>query len=489
MDIENLVLITVDCLRADHLEAYGYRRETSPNITELSREGMVFLNAFANGPFTLASFPSLMTSSYPLQGDVFYGLTGRPPLVSEVLRGKGFRTAAFNTNDFLSFIPEYSKGFDTYVAGGPNDRESQLTYRVLGRLYKRFPELGLSATRIISEIPMVNRVLYSLTKVGFPFIRGNVITELAIEWLRRNKGTPFFLWIHYMDTHNPYMLGESLRKAKKPKYFLVEHELVKESKNAYSQGRTVSLRGLEEFTKALIDVYDDRIRFVDAQIGRLIKTMREERIEKNTAVIVTADHGQAFLEHGYYSHIALFYEELVHIPLLIHLPNRRRILREDLVSLIDIPPTILSLLDGNPGGHGFFGRDIITHPHPTSNIVFSEASHDQRGDAITKFTVGDDTTLMFSFMVRGTRWKYIARIAEKSIVREELYDLKADPSERVNLMAKGSVPGSTIDEMRSILRDHLKQINFSYARAELKFNIIKRRLTEKGTDYVRFPFR
>ncbi len=182
--------------------------------------------------------------------------------------------------------------------------------------------------------------------------------------MRRNRDNPFFLWIHYMDVHNPYMVGEDLRSVGKFSYFFVEQYLTNRSQQSYWRRERLGLDDdLREFISAVRDVYDRRISRIDANIGRLIEAIRKEGIDKETVLILTSDHGQGFLEHGFYSHGAYFYEEILRVPLIIvpleGMTGWKRI--EGYRSHVDIPPTILSLL-GEGREEDYRGSDIIGEP-------------------------------------------------------------------------------------------------------------------------------
>jgi membrane-anchored protein YejM (alkaline phosphatase superfamily) len=140
----------------------------------------------------------------------------------------------------------------------------------------------------------------------------------AIEWIRRNKSNPFFLWIHYMDVHNPYLVGEDLKRIKKLSYFVREQELVRKSHEAYVKGERVEKGEVyRRMMEEIIKIYDRRITAVGNCIGKLILELRREGLDKGTALILTSDHGQGFLEHGLYSHGPYFYEEFLRVPMIL----------------------------------------------------------------------------------------------------------------------------------------------------------------------------
>ncbi len=475
---ENIVLITIDCLRADHLESYGYPRVTSPNLTRLAREGVVFRNVVSDGPFTLASFPSMMTSSHPLEGDIYYSLRGRPPLISEVLKGEGFETAAFNPNILLTLRSDFTKGFNHYE-GYVARASDEFTIAVTGgsvrsktdKIKSKIRNLVLSLS---SRFPVIGSLAYIVDRLGkeFPTETAERVTSDAIDWILKNRDRPFFVWIHYMDVHEPYFLEKIAMK----RHYSSWAGLLSEMKASHLfnkmvlGGKILSDREESYLRKFLVDVYDDRIRHVDAQVGRLISTLEKANLSRETAIIVTSDHGQAFLEHGNIFHKASFYEENLRIPLIVWSGNEwsGRINANSPVSLVDLPPTILSIL-GLPAHPEYRGKDI-TAPLKRDHVI-SEASYDEHG--LPFYKVPRSTELNFSFAIYRGRYKYIKHFPMKSSKRAELYDLSADPNERRNLV--GELPDLAA-EFEKILEKHFDDIGLNIGREIVKFKIHLRKV-------------
>jgi len=476
-NIENVILITIDCLRADHLEIYGYPRVTSPNITRIAREGVFLRNVVANGPFTLASFPSIMTSSYPLQGDVYYSLNGRPPLLSELLKQEGFSTAAFNPNILLTVRSNYTRGFDHYEGYLPRiSREFSAAVTGDGstRITKKLKDIAISLSK---KYPAFELLLYLLSRAWrqFPTEVASKVTSDAIDWIKKNKGRPFFLWIHYMDAHEPYFLERFNMKRNYSKWVNTFHKMKAKylcnriilGKGGLSERDTDFLRGY------FIDIYDDRITYVDQNIGRLFKTLESEGLSRRTAVIITSDHGQAFLEHGNLLHRASFYEENLRVPLIIWGDeiDESYINPATPTSLMDIPPTVMSLLDLRPH-KDFMGKDLTRNVD--REFVIAEASYDEHG--LPFLRVPEPSEINFSFVVYLGNYKYIKHIPMKGPPSYELYNIRIDPKERNNINKNEDL----IEKFDHILVSHMNEISLNIEREVIKFNVKIMRAKHQG---------
>lgn len=323
----NVVHIVLDALRADHLGAYGYHRDTSPNIDRLAREGVTFLNAHSHGNRTIIAMPSMFTSLYPS----FHGAVGRRdvmrPLpasrttVAEVLRDAGYVTVGIMTNVYLKGIFGMTQGFDK--------REEFHAARYNLGLYKGLRKLGLLAppTYFRSTHPIADEV-----------------TDNALRWLDRVKGRPFYLFVHYMDTHHPYVppppfdshFGDARDAEDAMALFGKTAQLVK---------NPPPLSLPDDELARLQDYYDGTIRFADREIGRLIDAIRHLPADRETIVIVTSDHGDEFLEHGSLYHNNLLIEELIHVPMVLWSSQGRfgQTQVEPLVRHVDILPTLAEL--------------------------------------------------------------------------------------------------------------------------------------------------
>ena len=291
----NILLITVDTLRADHLSSYGYHLKTSPEIDKLAEEGVRFANAYSPIPLTGPSHASLFTSRFPQEHGA---------------RINGF--AVPKGSKWLS-LPQILKRFGyqngAFVSAWP--LTSRLTH--LDRWFDRYDE------DLSRQYQVFNSSRYA-----------EDVTPPAISWLEENRVGPFFLWVHYFDPHSPYNLREDFAEPE-------------------SSGHPKSTREpLNREMASRIRKYDSEIGYADFYIGKLLARLDELGLKESTLVALTSDHGESLGEHGYVGHGRQLSEGIVHIPLIMRypagLPAGKVISRN--VSLLDATPTILELAVG-----------------------------------------------------------------------------------------------------------------------------------------------
>ena len=311
----NLILITVDTLRADHLGVYGYRRATSPNVDALAKESLLYRRAFSQAPETNPSLSSLMTSHYPHETKVLRNYHQLQPGVStlaEILQANGWRTGAVVGNYSLRRGSGFEQGFEDY-----DDRLEDL------------------ATPTWEGVERV----------------ASKTTAAALHWLRHHREDRFFLWVHYMDPHAPYTPPSPFnRRFANEQPDQVKHlPILSGLAGGAGNGGIPFYAQLDAQTDAhyYVSQYDGEIAFFDHGLGELIREVRTLGLLERTLVILTADHGEGMGEHDYYfNHPEFVYSELIHVPLLIRLPGRSPASREvsEPVALVDVLPTILNVL-------------------------------------------------------------------------------------------------------------------------------------------------
>ena len=401
----NIVLITIDCLRADHMGCYGYHRDTSPNIDKLASRGVLFSRAISNGGGTPEAFPSILASiPPPVHYEEYKSIINENVTIAEVLRGNGYETAAFHSNPYLSRFFHYDKGFDTFddslSLAGSVQRE-----QIKGMMSKP----GSSLAKLLSKLDNL------LAVVGPPIIRAEQITSKALAWLREHPNK-FFLWLHYMDVHHPYMPPSEFRRQfynRPPNHY----QMLKLYNKISRKPDRVSSYDLER----LHGLYDAGIRYVDTSIGSLFNKLGERL--GNTIIIVTADHGEALGEHGTFGHNSL-YEEIIRVPLIINIPGRTKATTvKSQVSSLDIAPTILDILN--------IEKEEALHGESLIPVIKQEKrSVDGTLSVGLNYPVGQR---MFSYRTEDSKYIYTERIDKgvKTVYRE-FYTLEDDPGEERN---------------------------------------------------------
>jgi len=293
----NIILISIDTLRTDHLSLYGYEYNTSPNIDEFSKKSIIFEYALCPIPKTSASVASMMTGLHPFSHGTKPNkghLNKKYITLAECLKLKGYSNFAIVDNANLSKKYYFNQGFNSY-------RE------------------------VWHETSHLNE-------------SSKFITEEALTFLRNNDKNPFFLWLHYLEPHAPYIppqnyveerpKGRNIQDLEFKVIVGTDHEKQEMKKNPY-EGHFISL-------------YDGSIRYVDAEIGKILKAFQEEKLHKNTIVIITSDHGEDLGEYNFYfDHGPLAFPEAARIPLIIYIPGQKSKRIGYPVSLMDLYPTLL----------------------------------------------------------------------------------------------------------------------------------------------------
>jgi arylsulfatase A-like enzyme len=375
----NVLLITIDTLRADHLSCYGYPRATSPFIDTLASRGTLFENAYATSSWTAPAMASIFTGLYPRQHGVLHGFVeakGRIAnqetlsadflTLAELLRDAGYTTFGVSSNGHMTDKTGFDQGFDHFTS------------------------------MWFAWSPAPNR---------------------AVEnWSSQiRNAVPWFLWVHYFDPHGPYF-------ARRP--WIGEYAGPDASLEEWAELPMEKLRDnvavLEEDPgahRALVDLYDSEINYADEHLAALFGTLA---LEQDTVIILTSDHGEEFLDHGYVEHGHTLYEEVVRVPLILVLPESRtsgRSVREP-VSNRNIMPTVLDYL----------GLEIPTSIDGDSLLPLVRAEENPQPRPV------------FTELDRGVEWKAMRLGAWKFMCADRygrqcyLFDLVRDPDEQRNLL-------------------------------------------------------
>jgi arylsulfatase A-like enzyme len=329
--LQNVLLITVDALRADHLQCYGYARATSPRIDRLAAEGVRFSHAFAQSNCTELSLGSLYTSLYPSMHGVQRraGTASRlsQPIetLAEQMRDAGLQTYGLMTNPYLKREWGLTQGYDQID-------EFRSGYR------------GLLPVRILHELHMIE-LPELIAHLDVP--RAKTVVDDAIRVLESTHGHPFFLHLHFMDVHHPYIPPEPYQEMFKTPgaSALSAARLWYRSWSVFQMLPSDQPLLPESDLLRIKDLYDGAIRYTDDEIGRLLDELARLGLAENTLVVFTADHGDEFLEHGDIFHkTPALYDELIHVPLIVRGPGlatNRNV--DSIVRHIDLLPTLLDL--------------------------------------------------------------------------------------------------------------------------------------------------
>ena len=409
MNRPNIVLLTIDTLRADRLGCYGNNAHLTPNIDRLANSGVRFEQAISGGSWTQAAFPVILTSSYAaMYGGCLGRLAPERPSPIETLASQGYLTGGFSTNLHLSRATGFDRGFLHFVELDPREVDPPLR-RIKGGQRLLLNELTHSVLGTFG-VRMRPARLYSPAAE---------VTDSLCQWMDRVE-TPFFAWAHYMDVHWPYHMEESLIHPK---------EIAQAWKDMLDMHGRANFEGLSDRDKPIsaaerdhfIHLYEKSLQYLDEQVGRLIDHIQNSRHANNTVVILVADHGEEFLDHGRWGHWeSNLFDEILRVPLIMWIPNgpQGQVIRQQ-VRLLDLMPTILDLC-GCPDFDGLMGTSMI----PLLQQV--ESKYD--GEEIISEMRRDP---WHRIAIRTESFKYIWDSKQPN--QPELYDLRVDPGERRNV--------------------------------------------------------
>jgi arylsulfatase A-like enzyme len=409
MNKSNVILLTIDTLRIDRLGCYGHNGHITPNIDRLAHSGIRFDQAISGGSWTQAAFPVLLTSSYAaMYGGCLGRLAPERPSPIETLASHGYLTGGFTTNLHLSRATGFDRGFLHYVELNPSEVDPRLR-RIKGGQRLLRNELTHSMLRPFG-IRMRPARLYSSAAD---------VTDSLCQWLDRVE-TPFFAWAHYMDVHWPYHMEEALVHPRD--IAQAWQDLADMNGRANFYGR--SDRD-ERITTAqrdhFIDLYEKSLQYLDGHIGRLINRIQNSGFADNTLILLLADHGEEFLEHGRWGHWeSNLYDEILKVPLIMWIPYvpHGQVIRQQ-VRLLDLMPTILDFCSC-PISDGVMGSSMAPLlARGESKYDGAETISEMRRDPWHRVAV------------RTESFKYIWD--SKQPDQPELYDLRTDPSEKQNV--------------------------------------------------------
>lgn len=420
---QNLLLITVDSLRADHLSSYGYERETTPNLDRFAEGGHQFTSAFSHACATRPAFPGILASSHSLMYGGFERMSEERTLIAEVLSEAGYKTAGFHSNQYLGADFGYGRGFDHFFE---SQEDPSITTRLRGWLKSTFNTSGFLYESLQWLYDHVERE--AGVNIGAYHAPAEEMTDRAIEWLQSDGENPSFLWVHYMDPHHPYIPPEGHQ----PFSDVDRREGVRLRPRMLEDPASIT----NEELQVLIDLYDDEIHYTDREIGRLLSHAEEEWDDWTT--VITADHGEEFKDHGEFSHQNRFYDEMMHVPFIVY-DGQSEGTHSEVVAHSDIAPTLAKLGGVETLPDVFWG-------HALEPLLNNQPEKWSREGVRGSWCDLPECTRRLAY--RTNQWKYIRDYVFDT---EELYDLETDPNEQDNLVRQEGEPPAIIESFREII--------------------------------------
>jgi len=395
--MKQVILITVDALCKDTLGCYG-GGNLSPFIDSIQKHTIRFTNAQSTAPYTQASFPGILTSSYYFEYGKQKMLSAKRTLISEVLKNNEIFTAAIHSNAYLSDYFGWNRGWDYF-----------------------YDSMDTEVTDM------------------YPYIRAEELNRKIDSWLNSfKKSKPLFLWIHYMDMHEPYIpqkkhlesVDASLDITPEEMYALFNEVLLK--KDVLDNNKVELLKKL----------YLAQTKEIDEGIKNLFYILKKYGLFEDTVIIFTSDHGEEFGEHGGLSHDGKIFNELINVPLFIWTPSLKQTsIVDTLVSTIDIASTITSLFGVKPADN-WVGQSLLPLEKYMERGVFGECAY-KHGSRET----GNEKEIYY---YREGNLKIIYIETDDTW---QLYDLGKDPQEKKNVI---NIHPRT-EEMREKLKPRIKR--------------------------------
>ncbi len=401
----NILLLTVDTLRADHLSSYGYPRQTSPVMDRLAVEGVRFDQVAVQWPKTGPSFASIFTATYPKDNGIVRRV-GKPLpqrflMLAEILRDRGYTTHAVVSNGAVASDFNFNQGFETFI-----------------ETWKLAEEEG-------AEDPNGAAVV-------------NELARTVIERLDRSR--PYFLWIHYLDPHFPYLPPAAWRDHfQNDAWYDPSRKLEINRSKPFGQLGAIGFRQVLSGKDELdfyVARYDAEIAYTDAQIGELLDDLEQRGLLERTLTVLTSDHGESLSEHSYFfDHGRFSFQTCVRVPLILHYPRVLEPRVDDRpVELIHLTPTILEASGVElPDGVWMQGRSLVprllgreqTSPEPL--YAHTEAGYATEG-RWQKVVRDERYKLIYAPFRSDQRW-----IGGRQGAHFALFDLVEDPGEIENL--------------------------------------------------------
>jgi arylsulfatase A-like enzyme len=421
---KNILLVSIDTLRADHVHSYGYWRPTTPRLDQLATRGVRFTDCTVQSPYTLPSHVSIFSGQCPsVHGVQEAGRAisaARTPMLARILSQRGWTTRAFTAGGFVSPVFGFAEGFDGYSNIDPLRDDSSPHFQAL-----------------LSQQP--ETISADLVREYGP--------ERVKEWITDHADEPFFLFLHTYAVHDFDPPPGYLDRFADPDTSDLKDFM------PYMDWRYITEHGISDEDLAhIVRHYDAALLYVDEVIGEVLDHLETQGLRENTIVVVTSDHGKELVERGIIGHGVTLYEEMVRVPLIIDRPGGEPGVVNRPVMSIDIAPTLLGLL-GLPIDPRMQGVDLFA-------------------DSIPERTIWSEVVdpLAHKYCLREQGWKLIHDPEEREVLFPspgpwELFSLSDDPEEKANLFEAEPRAAERLSESLLRLRGRYEELGASLGHA------------------------
>lgn len=438
----NIVLITIDSLRADFVGYQNEKEKNTPFLDSLARKSYAFTNAISTANPTFFCFSSIMTGVLPFTFGKYLGIPDDPKIktIAEVLKANGYNTYAFLADSpALYSIYGYQRGFDHYDDGYEDTNKVYLSsLEFLWKFREKIPE---NLLRILEIIRTFIQAIFLSPQHSVP---GSKLNKKVMLKFDHQKKEPFFLWLHYMDNHLPYFSGLN-------KYFFQDKNPIQKiyNKVIFYKELAISLRKMKiknyKITEIFREAYRSSVKYTDEYVGKIIVFLKHKY--PNTVFIITSDHGEAFMEHGLLGHESFsVYNEVIHVPLIIHIPSAKSKRVAQTVSLVSISKTIAAISGIKVSqfkGNNLLDDKVFSPINNLTRILYKCRNPLARLGILDNKTEIVGYPELWSFTTPQEKY-----ILEKNGKVKEYYSLLNDPGEKRNLIKnKSELKSRAIQEL------------------------------------------
>lgn len=386
----NVLVIVADALRADRLSGYGHSEHQTPNLDDLARDGVLYRHMSAQASWTLPSMATLFTSLYPSSHNTNSDEAQLPDSVitlPEVLQAQGYHTAGISVNPYVSSEFNFQQGFDEleFLKANVPDFASRTESRFFAH------GIMLSMLELVAPpaVHLRNRLTPDAETVG----------ARALSWLEADQVSPFFLFLFYLDPHDPYCAHP------------YDGTCVARRETPDPSPEQVSL---------VLELYDGEVTFFDAHLGEFLDELKARGLYDDLLIVFTADHGEEFIDHGGWWHGQTLYEEVLAVPLIVKYPGSAYagLVDDELARTLDVAPTVLDAV----------GLPI---PEPMQGVSLQPGAAAPRAEF--SFAELGDTGTVRAIRIRNQKLIVAPEPSPRDLPTEALYDLQIDPGEQENL--------------------------------------------------------
>lgn len=442
----NIVLITIDSLRADFVGYQNQNENNTPFLDSFAKKSIIFTNAISPANPTFFTYCSIMTGTLPFTFGSYLGIPNNDKIttIAEVLKNNDYATYAFLADSPSLYLEYgYDKGFDIYNDGYENVNKFALSSgKFLWKLRQATPEFILKVIEIIRQFVKSTFVNHQIS------IPAEELNKKVKKHFSNLEKKPFFLWLHFMDPHVPYYSGLN-------KYFYKNGPLIRKiiNKLIFFKELPISLRKMkiknEKVLKIFKEAYRSAVKYTDKELEKIVIYLRNKY--PNTVFIITSDHGEAFMEHNnFYAHEPFsLYSELIQIPLLFYVPGLKPKKISKTVSLVSLAKTISELAGIHQSK--FQGNNILKDKTYSSANNISRILYGCRSPHV-RLGILDNKTEISGYK---SLWSFTTE-KEKYIVNEnkkikEYYSLLNDPGEKKNIIHEKMINKKIIRKLDNII--------------------------------------